>query len=139
MRPRPHEVDRPPETKEREPAWVVTAFDRNHFDRAGHVLVRNLDDRRSKIDHAHPGVRGERAERRRRLVDIQRHPPAQKIAGIQAAKHQVGIGDGWFDAALAIAGRSGRCAGALGTDAQESSGIDPGDAPAAGTDRLDVD
>ena len=73
-------------------------------------------------------------------VQVERHPPAQKVAGVQAAQHQVGVGDGDLVGLVApIADRAGVGAGALGTDAQRAARVQPGDRAAARADGVDVD
>ena len=64
---------------------------------------------------------------------------AQQAVGIEPAQHQVGVGDGGFAAAAAVADRPGPRAGALRADAQHARGIDRGDRAAAGADRVHVD
>ncbi len=67
------------------------------------------------------------------------HAAAEEIAGVEPAEKEIGVGDGRFGAALAVAGGTGRGAGALRTDPEETAGVDPGDAAATGADRFDVD
>ena len=57
---------------------------------------------------------------------------------IDVAQHHVGIGHGRLVSALAVAGRTGKRAGALRPDAQASRGIDAGDAAAARADGVHV-
>ena len=86
------------------------------------------------------------AERRRDPIDgalgqpgIEAPLAAEEISRIEIAEHQIGVGDGRFGAALAIAGRPRRRAGALRPDMQDAAGIDPRDRAAAGADRGDIE
>src|SRR5205085_11419716 len=69
--------------------------------------------------------------------DIKRYLAAEEAIGAEAAEHQIGIGDGRLGAAETVAGRSGRGAGALGTDAQAAL-LDARDRSTAGTDLENV-
>ena len=64
--------------------------------------------------------------------------PAQEIGRIQVAQHQAGIGNGGIGSTLAVAGRSGFCAGAVRANVENSSLIHPGDAAPAGAQRVNV-
>ena len=64
---------------------------------------------------------------------------AEEEVGGHVAQHQVGVGDGRLDAALAVAGRSGVAAGRSGADTQQPQLVDPGDGAAARAAGLDVD
>jgi len=47
---------------------------------------------------------------------VERHPPAEKEAGVEVAEQQVGVGHGRLAAALAAAGWARIGAGALRSD-----------------------
>ncbi len=82
------------------------------------------------------------AERRRhalgdrppRAVEVERHPAAEEVAGIEVAEHEVGVGDGRLGAAAAVADRAGIGAGRVGPDAQQAERVDARDRAAAGAD-----
>ena len=63
---------------------------------------------------------------------------AQQTALVKIAQREIGVGHGCPLAALAVAGRAWRSAGALGTDPQAGA-LGPGDRSAARTDRFDRD
>ena len=69
---------------------------------------------------------------------IEPRAAAEEIVGIEEAEHEVGVGDGGFGAAPAIAGGSRLRAGALGPDMQHAAGIDARNRAAAGADAGDV-
>ena len=72
----------------------MTALERDHLDRAGHVLVGDLDDRRGEIDRRHPGLRGQQLSASFGQRRIEPHPAAKKIAGVEPAQQEIGVGDG---------------------------------------------
>ena len=65
-------------------------------------------------------------------------PPAKKSA-LEIAEHQIGVGGGRQLAALAVAGRPRRRAGAVRPHAQQAALVDPADGAAAGADGVDVE
>ena len=71
---------------------------------------------------------------------VQLHSAAEKIIFIEIAENQIGVGNRRLFAADIVADRTRRCAGALGSDFEQSGfRIDPGDTAAAGADRFDPD
>src|SRR5207237_2671988 len=64
---------------------------------------------------------------------------AEEVAGIEKAEDDVGVGHRRAIAALAVAGRAGIGAGALGPDVQDSARVDPRDRATARTQRVDVE
>ena len=99
-------VVRRPEGKQREAARVVTALDRDHLDRRGHVFVGDLNDRGGEVNHAHPRLLSERFERGGGLGGVEGHPATEEIPRVDPTEDKVGIGHGRLHAALAVAGRS---------------------------------
>ena len=91
-----------------------------------HCLSRQPELLRDRCD----GLLGE--------TEVEAHAPAGEISRVDAAEHGVGIGDRRLGAAAAIAGRAGRCAGALRTDADVPA-LEPRERAAARTDHMDVD
>ncbi len=67
-----------------------------------------------------------------------RFPPMKAVA-IEIAKHDVGVGDGRGDAAIAVTGRSRHRARAFRADMKRAAGIDAGDRAAAGRDTRNVE
>src|SRR4051794_7908414 len=124
----------PTEAEQSKPARIIASLDRDHLDRASHVLVRDLDNRRGEIDDAHLRLIGQRLERLRRLSNIERHPTTEEVTRVESPEHEIRIGDRRFCATFAVAGRTGRCSRALRTYAQETAGIDPSDAASTCTD-----
>ena len=61
---------------------------------------------------------------------------AEEVVGVEAAEHDVGVGERGLLAAAAVAGGARIGAGALRPDLQEPAGVDPADRAAAGADRL---
>ena len=102
------------EGEEREVARVVAALERDHLDRARHVLVRDLDDRRRRARAASRPRRSACSSiaRRRRAV-VEAHPPGEEVLGVEAAEQQVRVGDGRLGAAAAVADRPRAAAPAL--------------------------
>ena len=75
-----------------------------------------------------------RARHRRRAASA-----AEEVVGVDAAEHDVRVGDGRLGAALAVADGRGVGARALRADAQRAARVEPGDRAAAGADREDLD
>ena len=65
--------------------------------------------------------------------------PPRKLLRIEPAEHDIGVGDGRFGAAAAIADRARVGAGALRSDLQRADLVAPGDRAAAGADLDHVD
>lgn len=78
------------------------------------------------------------AERGYGRSKIERHLAAEKTVDAQPAEHQIGVGDRRLLSAEAVAHRARLGAGALRTDTQRTTGLDAGDAAAAGADLLNV-
>ena len=79
------------------------------------------------------------AQRRARLLRVDREGAAEQVLGIQEAQRHVGVGDGRLGAARAVADRAGHRAGGVGADLQAARAVHPGDAAAAGGHLGDVD
>ena len=67
-----------------------------------------------------------------RRVTIEGDLSAQEVVRVEPAEDQIGVGRGGLGATFAVADWSGIGAGATGTDLQQSTLVDPGDAAAAG-------
>ena len=63
-------------------------------------------------------------------LEIELHASAEEIVGVEDAEHQVRIGDGGELAAAAVTDRTGRSAGAVGSNPQETP-LHAGDRAAA--------
>ena len=74
-----------------------------------------------------------------RCVDVDLQAATEKVVGVDAAEHEVGVGDGRLVAAEPVAGGTGVGAGAARTNPQPAPGIHPGDAAAAGADLHQID
>ena len=72
-------------------------------------------------------------------AEVEPGAAAQEVPGVQIAQHEVGVGHRGGRAALAVAGRAGIGARALGTDAEDAAGVHPRDRAAAGPDGDDVE
>ena len=127
------------EGDQREAARVDAAFHGQDADGVRHLFVDKIDDRRSGLFRAHVQCAAQLFHRATGGRGIEPHLAAQERAGIDPAEHQVGVGDGHLLAALAIADRARRRAGALRPHAQHAARIDPGDRAAAGADGAQVD
>ena len=79
------------------------------------------------------------AHRRVRPLGIDREGAAEQVLGIQEAQCHVGVGDGRFGAARAVADRARHRAGGVRADLQTPGAVHPGDAAAAGGHLGDVD
>ena len=124
-----------------ETSRIVAAFDRDEPDRAGHAGVGDLHDRCRR----RRGVETERRADMRRdgafgRFDIERfQPAAERARRVDAAEHDLGIGQRRPRVALAVAHGSGHRAGAFRADLEQAAAIDRGDRAAAGSDRGDLD
>ena len=127
------------EREQHEVARIVAARERNHADRARHLVVGDAQYRRCGCGRIQP----------ERLADFfqddrahfgERHRPVhgEQLFRIEPPQDQVGIGDGRIDAAAAVADRAGRGAGRFRADLQHAGLIDEGDRPAAGADGVHV-
>ena len=127
------------EGDQREAPRIDAALHGQDADGVGHLFVHQVDDRRRRLLHAHAERTAQLLHRAVGRRGIEPHLAAEEEAGIQAAEHHVGVGDGDLLTALAVADRAWRRTGALRSDPQHAAGIDPGDRAAAGADRAQVD
>ena len=98
------------------------------------------DHRLGGLLDAHAEGAGEVAgEGRPDRIERDACPHGGEPGRIEAAEHQVGVGDGEAGAAAAIADRAGLGAGALGPDLEHPGPVDGGDRAPAGADGVDVD
>ena len=84
----------PAEREQREAARVVAVLERDHLDRAGHVLVRDLDDRGGELQRRQPDRSPSASSALATPLEVEPHPPAEEVVGIEPAEQQVGVGDG---------------------------------------------
>ncbi len=115
------------ERDDREVPRVVAALDRDDAQRPKHLGVDDADHR-VRVDRPHRTLRGVAIEPQA-ARELLRQPPEQ----------QVRVGHRRQRASVAIAGRTGKGARALGSQAQRPARVDPGDRAAAGADRVQVD
>jgi hypothetical protein len=71
-------------------------------------------------------------------VEVNRNGAAGDALGIHVAKDDAGVGDGGFDAAIAIAGGARQCTGAARADAHHAACVAPCQTAAAGADFDDI-
>ena len=105
----------------------------------GHALGHHLGDAPGGVDRAEPDLRADASHRAFRRRGIQRHPSAEKEAGIIPAQHEVRVGHCRLRAATAVAGRARIGTRAFRPDAQQPNLVDHGDRAAAGADLDHVD
>src|SRR5205085_6337384 len=125
--------------KQGETPRINATPNRNEAHSLGHIRVDDAMDaaRRGEPVDAEPGGDTVDGALGQALVETAR--AAEKIRRVEIAEHKVGVGDGWLGAALAVAGRPRRGAGAFRPDMQDAAGINPSDRAAAGADRGDVE
>src|SRR5262249_28606074 len=70
---------------------------------------------------------------------VEPHPAAKEVIGVEITEHERGIRYRRFRAPGGVAGGARLRPRALGADAQQAAGIDPGDRTTSGADALDVD
>ncbi len=120
-------------------ARVLAALEQHRAQRADHVVVDDAQDRERGLLDRHAQRVGDTCNGARRAPGGERHAPAEEIGRVDAAEHEVGIGDGGSFTAEPVARGTRVGARALGTDAQHPALVDPRDRAAAGADRADVD
>ncbi len=124
---------------EREVAVIDAAIDGHQTNRVRHVLRRRVEDGERRLLHTEPDIAGQRLDRAPRRLGVEADFAAEEEVGIEAAQHDIGVGDGGLGAAAAVAGRAGVGARAARPDAQQPPRVDVGDRAAAGADRGVVD
>ena len=114
---------------------VAAALDGMNARRIGHVLFDDFGDtcRRPEILEAQRSADG-LLQGRLGTRFIKLDLAAGEIGGIDFAQRQIGIGDGGFGAAAAIADGAGGRAGAVRPDGDAVQFVDAGDGAAAGAD-----
>ena len=123
-----------------EVARIVPARDRHAADLVLHQAVGDHLDARGALEQPEPETLAQRAHRGARGVDVEPHPAAEEVLGVEQAEHEVGVRDGRHRAAAAVADGAGIGPRALRPDAERARlRVDPGEAAAARADRLDVD
>src|SRR5690606_17366771 len=128
------------EGKYRKVPWIEPLLEQREPDGGSGTGVRDGYDpagRRLCFEAEWPGELF--LDRPSRTLQIERHRSAQKIFRIEAAEHQVGVGDGRLAAAAPVADWTRVRAGALGSDRDALRGVDPRDGAAAGADRANLD
>ena len=128
------------EGEQRELARIAAALGRHRLDGADHVGGRDQMRAVGRPLDRHAERLGDLfGEHRARLLGVELERAADEMAGIDVAQHHVGVGDGGRRAALVVADRTGRGAGALGTGLQRAAGVDPDMRAAAGAHLGEVD
>ena len=114
-------------------ARIMAALDGNNFQSLGHGMIDNIDDSSrgcAGIDTKEFGEPDVNGICGCRMID-RKIAPKQRFF-IKVAEHEVAVGDGRLSAAARVASGAGIGTGALGTDAQRSSPVDPCDRSASG-------
>ena len=137
-----HRVQRPraAKGKQRELRKVVTALGRHRPDRPAHVGVGDPNDavgrRLSRQAQGRRDVLGNDAPRRRL---VHGHRALEQRHGIEAVQGDLRIGNGRLDPAAAIGDRPWHRTRAVRADLERSHFVEPGDAPPARTDDVNID
>ena len=125
--------------EEGEIAGIIAALHAHAAQEIGHARIENLADAPGGFDGAEAQwPRHLLVNRAPRRLHIERHPPADEIAGVEHAQHEVCVRGGGLHAAPSIAGGTGIGAGALRTHLQAAA-HHPRDAAPACADGIDVD
>ena len=88
--------------------------------------------------HAESELPCEWLDRRFRGDGIEVDPASEDLAGREAAEDEIGVGDGRLRPATAVARGTRNSAGRSWTD-MDARAVEPGDRPATGPDRADLD
>ncbi len=127
------------EAHQGEVARVVALLNRDHAERAEHVLVDDVDDAAGGFEQGHTHLVGDRLHGSARGGSVQFEGAAEQVLG-QVAEDDVGVGHRRLCAAAAVGDRPGHRAGRLRPDAQRlGQRRDLRDRAAAGADRLHVE
>ena len=130
----------PAEGDQGEPARVVTPLDGDPSDGPEHGRVDHGQDAEAGLHRVHAkGLAHVLQDRALGGAGGDRHGSGEQAAGAQPPGHDVGVGDGRLLAAEVVARRPRHGPRALGPHLDEGSGVHAGDAPAARTDRVNVD
>jgi hypothetical protein len=105
----------------------------------GHILINNLMNAPGDLFHGHTQSPANPLKSIARGIDIEAHLTAEKIARIEVAEDEIGVGNGWFGAALSVTDRPRISAGTLRTDFQKPERIDARHTAAAGADLDHID
>ena len=116
-------------------ARVLAALDRMDAGGVRHVFVDDLaDPEGGELDRQIERLGDLAPHRRLGRTRIERHAPARKPGRIDAAEHQIGVGDGRRRAAAPVAGGTRIGPGAVRPDGNPLQPVDPRDRAAAGAD-----
>ncbi|MNE04012.1 hypothetical protein D3C80_965330 [compost metagenome] len=123
-----------------EVARVVAAFDGHPADAVDHVQVDQGGNAKRGAFHADAQRFGDlEADGVQRRLAVQANAATEQCAVRQVTQGQVGIGDGGFSAALAIAHRAGRGASAAWADLEHAELVEVGDGATAGAQGFHLD
>ena len=112
---------------------------RARADRVRHIGIDDGENAFGRLFETEAEPLGQTADGAPRGGGVEPHGPAQEIIGVEPAEHDIGVGYGRLDAALAVGRWSGIGPGAARADAKGACAVDIGDRPAAGADSVDVD
>ena len=128
----------PAETKKRELARIVSAFDGDQPDRLLHVVVHNVHDALREFFDASPLLCPAQHIKRRFNARLRQwHRSTQKEARQQSSEDDVGVGHG-KPMAFAVTNRPRIRTGTLGPHLQCAAGIEFGDRSAAGSNGVNI-
>ncbi|SFO25089.1 hypothetical protein SAMN05216207_103942 [Pseudonocardia ammonioxydans] len=122
----------------RERAGVVTALDGDVLRAGRHLQVDQLVDPGGGLDDVQPEWLGHGAHGRLGEVGVQALPPTEEVVRIEVAEYQICIRHGGFGPAAAVRRWAGDRAGTARPHLEQAALVDPGDRPAARTDRVHV-
>src|SRR5687768_17543036 len=105
----------------------------------GHILIDNLMNAPGDLFHGHTESPAEPPKSVARGIYVQLHLTPEKIARIEVAENQIGVGDGWFGAALSVTDRPGIGARTFRTHFQKPERIDARHAATAGANLDHID
>ena len=114
---------------------ILAALDGVHARGVGHVLVDHLADAERPRASASSSSGAPIALSMAARAGAASSGICRRRSGrIDAAEHEIGVGDGRLGAAAAVAGRARLGAGAVRADRDRPQRVDPGDRAAAGAD-----
>src|SRR5438093_1824516 len=107
-------------------ARIIATLYRDQAHGADHVCVGNLHDAMGRLQGVESqGLATLLHDGRTAGVRVKGDFPTEKKRRVEPAEHQIGVGNGWCGAALAVTDRPGYRPGATWSHAQCPTGIDP--------------
>ena len=127
------------ECEHRHTAVVDAPVCRMRARRGRHGFANDAEDAISSLLQRHIELVRKYLNRRFRPGAVQWHVTAEKVAGIEDSKYDIGISDAGIGSASPVAGRSGITSGAVGTNFEQTQIINSGDRAATCPDLDHVD